>query len=157
MTNELERKIIGLVAADRLDIPISSMSGKLKRMKPKLARDISLPDNSYSGERVYARLQIQDSTQKARTMKEAVEEFSFQYPKYGTILKGMIEETRVAKETNLYFGMQEGCRLTSDDYLGVMADLGFSEGQARALYEPLLDTSRKISRARIEERSILVG
>ena len=41
MTNEtLERQIIQLIATDRIDIPISSMSGKLKRRKPKLAEAV---------------------------------------------------------------------------------------------------------------------
>ena len=157
MTENLERQLIGLIAADRLDIPISSMSGKLKRMKPKLAKAISLPENNYSGKRVYGSIVEEDVTSKARTVREAIDQFTEAYPKYGTILNGLIEETRVAKENNLYFGMQEGCRLTADDYLGVMANLGFGEAQARNLYEPLMDTSRIISRKRVDtERSILI-
>ena len=70
----------------------------------------------------------------------------------------MIEETRAAKETNLYFGIQAGCRLTSDDYMGVMTNLGFTEAQARNLYEPLIEASRTIAKKRAEgERSILIG
>ncbi|VVB79402.1 Uncharacterised protein [uncultured archaeon] len=158
MTENLERQLVGLIAADRLDIPISSMSGKLKRMKPKLAKAISLPDNNYSGERVYANVQKYDSTAKARTMSEAVDMFAEQYPRHGKILRGYIEETRATRESNLYFGMQEGCRLTAEDYLGVMSDLGFTESQARALYEPLMDASRSIARKRADsERSILIG
>lgn len=157
MTEQLERQIIGLIAADRMDIPISSMSGKLKRMKPKLANDIVLPGDNYSGDRVYARVAEDDVTEKARTMRQAVDTFAERYPQYGTILNGLIEETRVAREKNLYFGMQPGCRLTADDYLGVMASLGFTEAQARTLYEPLIETSRQISRKRSEERSILIA
>lgn len=166
MAEQLERQLIGLIAADRLDIPISSMSGKLKRMKPKLASAVELPTRSYYGQRVYARIAEDDITEKARTMREAIDTFSDKYPQHGTILNGLIEETRVEREKNLYFGMQPGCRLTADDYLGVMADLGFTEAQARTLYEPLIDTSRKIARKRAhagvspngqnEERSILI-
>jgi hypothetical protein len=53
--------------------------------------------------------------------------------------------------------MNDGCRLTADDYLGVMANLGFTEAQARNLYEPLIVTSRSISKKRDEERSILIA
>lgn len=52
--------------------------------------------------------------------------------------------------------MQPGCRLTADDYLGVMTNLGFTEAQARNLYEPLIEASRQISKKRSEERSILI-
>ena len=36
MTEQIERQIIELIATDRIDIPVSSMSGKLKRKKPSL-------------------------------------------------------------------------------------------------------------------------
>lgn len=157
-TNETtERQIIGLIAADRLHIPLSSLDGKLKRMKPKLANAVVLPNEqrAYNGERVYARIEC-ESMQKARGMKEGVEVFCEQFPQYGTILKGMIEEERVARETHLYFGTQEGKRLTADDYLGVMANLGFSEASARSMYGELMDVSRNISKKRDEERSIML-
>jgi len=156
-TETLERQIIGLIAADRIDIPISSMSGKLKRMKPKLAGAIQLPGTGYSGERVYARVETDDVTEKARTMREAIDEFVGQYPRHGKILNGLIEETRAAKETNLYFGINSGCRLTSEDYMGVMRTLGFSEQRAEAMYQELMAVSRNMSRKRQEERSILVA
>lgn len=155
----LERQVIELVAADRLHIPLSSLDGKLKRMKPKIAGAVYLPDGktSFKGERVYARVEEQDTTQKARTMKEAITAFSEQYPRHGKILQGMIEEERQARETNLYFGLNEGCRLTTDDYLGIMQNLGFTEAGARNFYPELIEVSRKISRARDEERSIMLG
>lgn len=157
MTNEnLERSIIQLVAADRIEIPISSMSGKLKRMKPKLALAVDMPDKAYNGERVYAKVKTENED-KARGTKEGIEEFTKQYPRYGQILQGMIEEQRVWRETHLYFGMKDGCRLTSDDYLGVMKNLGFGEVSARSLYHELIEVSRNLSRKRDEERSIMLG
>jgi hypothetical protein len=156
MTEQLEKQLVSLIAADRIEIPISSMSGKLKRMKPKLANAIELPGADYSGERVYARVEVEDKL-KARTMSEAVSDFCTEYPKYGQVLTQMIEDKRAQKETHLYFGMNDGCRLTADDYLGVMANLGFTEAQARNLYEPLIVTSRSISKKRDEERSILIA
>ena len=153
----LERSVIALVSADRMYIPISSLDGKLKRMKPKLARAIILPDEkkSFRGERVYARIKT-ESEQKARGIKEGIELFSEKYPQYGKILKGIIEEERVIRETHLYFGMNEGKRLTSDDYLGAMAELGFGEVSARNLYQELIEASRNISRKREEERRIML-
>ncbi len=155
MTEQLERQIIQLNAIDRIEIPISSMSGKLKRMKPKFAQTLDLPNGRYTGERVYARIEFEDKL-KARQMKEAVAEFCEENPKYGEILTKKIEDKRSVRETHLYFGVNEGCRLTADDYLGVMAGLGFTETQARNLYEPLINASRSIARKRDEERSVLL-
>ncbi len=42
MTNNIERQVIEIIATDRIDIPISSMSGKLKRGKKKLAQALEL-------------------------------------------------------------------------------------------------------------------
>jgi hypothetical protein len=156
MTNQLESKLIGLIAADRIDIPISSMSGKLKRLKPKLAAGIALPGKSYFGERVYGRVEEEDKM-KARTASEAIEEFAEKYPSHGRVLRGMIAERRLEREAHLYFGVNEGCRLTADDYMGVMTNLGFTPATAASLYPELMDISRKLSRKRDEERSILIG
>ncbi len=157
MTNEtLERQLIQLNAMDRLEIPISSLSGKLKRMKPKFAESLDIPEGRYDGERVYARVEVEDKL-KARKMKDAVAEYCEKYPKQGEILTQMIEDKRSERETHLYFGVNDGCRLTAEDYLGVMSSLGFTESQARNLYEPLMNASRSIARKRQEERSVLVG
>lgn len=155
MKNDLERQVIELIAADRLDVPISSMSGKLKRMKPKLAKDIEI-DEFFEGNRSYARIE-EDDRLKARGMKEGIEVFEKEYPKHGKILRDYIEEQRELREKHMYFGMKPDCRLTADDYLGIMKDLGFSDGMARNLYPELMEVSRKISRTRDEERSVLIG
>lgn len=157
----IERQIIQIIATDRIDKPISSMSGKLKRAKPKLAKAVDLQvDESFTGDRVYARVEAEDATMKARTVREAIDLFSVKYARHGKILEGYIEETRAGKETHLYFGMQNGCRLTSDDYLQVMTDLGFSEATAERLYPELMTVSRNLSRRKAregEERSVLIG
>ncbi len=155
----LERKIIELIATDRIEIPISSLSGKLKRNKPKIAAQVDLTayEGNFTGERVYARSESEDKD-KARSMKEAVAEFAGEFPKYGEILLGKIAEKRVKKETHLYFGMQEGRRLTSDDYMGVMRNMGISEGRAEGLYQELMEVSRNLTRQRGgEERRIMIG
>ncbi|MDO8556357.1 MAG: hypothetical protein Q7R96_04265 [Nanoarchaeota archaeon] len=159
MTNEtLERQVIELIATDRIDIPISSMSGKLKRAKPKLAQGISLAeyDNAFTGERVYARIESED-VEKARGTREGIDAFSQKFPNYGKILEGLIQEKRKERETHLYFGINEGRRLTSGDYMGVMKNLGFSEARAEGLYQELMGVSRTLSRQRDEERSVLLG
>lgn len=155
---ELERQVIEVIAADRLHIPVSSMDGKLKRRKEKLAKAVDLSEHAYefAGDRVYARVEAGD-TMKARGMKEAIDVFAEAYPRHGQILRGLIEEERAVREVNMYFGVNSGCKLTADDYLGVMQSLGFSEAGARVLYPELMNVSRNLSRKRAEERSILVG
>ena len=159
MTNEtLERQIIQLIATDRIDIPISSMSGKLKRRKPKLAEAVSIPKGTrFNGERVYARVEVEDRM-KARTMSDAVAKYCEEHPAEGKVLTQYIEDERAVKEIYLHFGVQEGKRLTAEDYLGVIENLGFSPATARSLYPELMDISRKIQTKReYAERSILIG
>ena len=123
-TNEtLERQVIDLIAADRIFMATSSIDNKLKRIRPKLARAVDLTGNSYSGERVFANVANEEGS-KARGMKYAIDAFSRRHPNYGAELRGLVAEQRTFAEPTLYFGMQEGRRLTADDYLGVMANLG---------------------------------
>lgn len=156
MTNETERCIINLIAADKIFVPVSSLKGKLERMKPKLAQVVSLPEGRYNGERVYARTEI-ETTSKARGMRSAIEQFSAEYPVHGAVLKEMIAEQREERSTALYFGVNPGCKLNASDYMNVMQNLGFNERQAIELYPALMDVSRRIARERDEERSILLG
>ena len=158
MAENLEGQLIELIATDRTYIPISSMDGKLKRQRTKLAKGIDLSGlrGKYSGERVYARTETEDRM-KARGMSEGIEAFCEAYPRQGEILRGLIAEQRVQSETHLYFGVNEGSRLSADDYMGVMLDLGFTEATAKRLYPKLMDISRNLSKKRDEERSVLIG
>lgn len=155
-SNNIERQIIETIATDRIYIPVSSMDGKLKRTREKLAKTIELDGDHFKGDRVYARVE-EDETMKARGMKEGIENFSQEYPRYGKILRGMIEEERAKREINLYFGVNNGCKLTADDYMGVLTGLGFSGQHVETLYQELMKVSRSLSRKRDEERSILIG
>tara|TARA_Y100000310_G_C20608892_1_gene776962 strand:+ start:948 stop:1433 length:486 start_codon:yes stop_codon:yes gene_type:complete len=157
MTENLERDLIEIIATDRLDRPISSMSGKLKRTKSKLAKAIEMkPGDSFDGDRVYSRVELLDNM-KARGMRKGIDTFKDLHPRYGAILEGLIAEQRVTSEAHLYFGMKDNCRITADDYLGVMTGLGFTETTSRKLYPELMDISRNLARKRDEkERSILI-
>ena len=91
-------------------------------------------------------------------MREAIREFAEEFPKYGAILEGKIAEKRAMKEKHLYFGTNPESRLTADDYMEVMQNLGLSEATSRSLYQELMTVSRKLKRAREgEERSVIVG
>lgn len=154
----MEQEIITLIAKDRLEIPLSSMYQKIKKAKSKEAKGLAerLGFSRFSGERTYAFVESEDK-ERARGMKEAVTEFAEEFPKYGTILLGKIAEKRSIAEEHLYFGVNQGCRLTTDDYVSVMQSIGLSESVARSLYPDLINVSRKLAKAREEERSTLVG
>lgn len=154
-----EQEVVQLIARDRLEIPLSSLYQKVKRVKGKDAKGLAalLPQGEeFETERVFAYVD-KENIQKARGMKEAVAEFKKQYQRHGEILQAMIDEKREIAEEHLYFGVQQGKRLTTDDYIEVMQTLGLSEGTARSLYPELLKVSRKLEKAREEDRRIIVG
>ena len=157
----MEQQIIALIAQDRLEIPLSSMYQKIKKAKAKDAKGLAalvkgLEDLEFEGARTYAYVEKEDK-EKARGMKEAVSEFAKQFPDYGAILIGKIAEKRKIAEEHLYFGVNTGCRLTTEDYIAVLQSTGLSESTARAMYPDLINVSRKLAKAREEERSAIVG
>jgi hypothetical protein len=154
----MENRIIALIAQDRLEIPLSSMYQKVKRVKSKEAKGLAeiLGASRFESGRAYAFVESEDK-ERARGMKAAVAEFCQEFPKHGVILQGKIAEKRVTAEEHLYFGVTPGSRLTTEDYLNVLQSLGLSEQTARNLYPDLINVSRKLAREREEERSILVG
>ena len=160
MTEDIERRVIDLVATDRIYVPLSSFDGKLKRSRPKQGKAIDSQEDfngSYQGERTYARV-VEEDHQKARGLREGVDKFSEEHPKYGRILNGMIEEQRTKREKHLYFGMQKDRRLTQDDYMKVMQDLGLSQAKSEQFYPVVMEISRNLTRKRNgDERSVLIG
>jgi hypothetical protein len=133
------------------------MKGKLERERPKLARAIDLPKGKFKGKRCHARIEPED-LMKARAMGVAVKMFCEDHPKMGEVLTQYIEDERAGSETHLYFGMNTGKRLTKEDYMGVMRNLGFTEGEAEKLYSQLMIISRKMANKRGEgERRILIN
>ncbi|MEK6856321.1 MAG: hypothetical protein AABX66_04150 [Nanoarchaeota archaeon] len=154
-----EKQVIELIAKDRLSIPLSSMYQKIGKRKKAdaegLAQILGLK-NRFETERVYAYAEDEDKM-KARRLKEAVSEFQTRYPEAGANLNSIIEEQRMQAERHLYFGVRNGARLTTDDYIGVMRSLGLSEQVARNLYPDLINVSRKLASSKEESRSILVG
>src|SRR3989338_2735021 len=149
----MESEIIQLIARDRLEIPLSSMYQKVKRVKKKDAGNLAekLGSAQFAGERTYAFVESEDK-ERARGMKEAIAEFAQEFPKYGKI-----PERRVIAEEHLYFGVNPGCRLTTDDYITALQSTGLSEKVSRELYPDLIKVSRKLAKAREEKRSVIVG
>ena len=154
----MEQEIITLIARDRLEIPLSSMYQKIKKAKNKDAKGLAeiLGESRFNGQRTYAFVESEDK-ERARGMKEAVAEFAAEFPKYGQILLEKVAEKRILAEEHLYFGVNTGCRLATDDYIEVIKSTGLSESVARGLYPDLINVSRKLAKSREEERSVIVG
>ena len=124
-----------------------------------LAKSVAedLGETRFVGSRTYAFVESENKS-LARGMKEAVQEFSEEHPKYGEILKGKIEEKRNMREEHLYFGVNEGSRLSGEDYMTVMRNLGISEHKAHLLYPVITEVSRDLQAKRKDsERSVIVG
>lgn len=155
---ETERQVLDLLATERIYRPISSIEGKLKRARPKIAKAIDLNGRkSFNGERAYAYINEVPGT-KARGLKEGVDKFCEEFPKHGETLRAYIAEERTTRETNMHFGMYDGRRLTSEDYMDVMTNMGFSETTSERLYPELMEVSRNLARKRGDvERSILIN
>jgi hypothetical protein len=137
------------------------MYKKVNRAKGKDAKTLAalvknLDGAGFESDRVYAHVDKEDR-EKARGMKEAIAEFKTQYRHHGAVLQEMIDEKRKIAEEHMYFGVNPGSRLTTEDYINVMRSIGLSESTARSLYPELLTISRKLEKEREEERSVLVG
>ena len=159
MKQETESQLIELIAMDRLEMPLSSIEQKLRRKKKQLAETIASKigvENTFEGQRVSAKYSIENK-ERARGTKEACKIFCEKYPKYGEILTNLIEEKRIFAEEHLYFQMNPGCKISSEEYFGIICSLGITESKARALYPILMEISRKLARMRDEERSVIVG
>lgn len=75
-----EKKLLEIVAADRLYKPVSSMSGKLGRIRSKLAKEVASDvGENFKGDRLYAWTETSD-TMKARGIRNAIDEFANKYP-----------------------------------------------------------------------------
>lgn len=156
----MERQVIGLIAQDRLELPLSSMDQKLRRGRlaqaKKIADSIGV-GNSVEDERVFAYVE-EDVRERARGTKQAIAEFETEFPKYGAILRGKIAEKRAKRDVHLYFGVNAGKKLTRDDYVQAMVDSGLTPHVAHMIYPVLMDVSRRLDSARDHEtRSIVVG
>ncbi len=156
MKNNIEKIVLDLIAADRLDISLSSMHQKLAKKRKRIAHDVAYSiKDSYSSERVFADV-ITEENNKARGYVGGVAAFSEKYPQYGRILKRMIEKKRTEKDRYLEFGMNTGKKLALQDYVSVMTGLGLTGKQAIGMYPGIVEASRKLQNARNETRSVLL-
>ena len=158
--NNYEEQVRHLIAYDNLDVTLSSLHKKADRRHKAMAVDLkgAVVDGEDFGCAI-AKIEYKDK-KKARAMGEAIAEFCTKNPKYGSELLGMIKKKRKSRETHLFYGLEEGRRISSSDYIGAMTDCGLSETRARDLYPVILDISRDLQESREDEsglRRILIA
>lgn len=145
--NELEKNVRSMVAYDILSKPLSSLGQKAGRRGSKLAKETAeLLQGGMTADRVIARTE-EVTEMKARTLREAIDEFKGEFPKYGEVLEGKIQEKRLQRDTQLVYGLANGYRLGAEDYRRVMGDLGLSALEADAMYPHLIDISDRLGKA----------
>ncbi len=152
--NDLETNVRSMVAYDILSKPLTSLGHKADRRKDKLAGESAsfLRSDRYDSERIVAYVEVRPEEERARTLREGIEAFKSEHPRYGKILEDMIEETRTANNRYLVYGVADGFKLGAEDYRRVMRELGMSTVQADAMYPHLLDISDKLGKAKENAR-----
>ncbi len=150
--SEIEVSVRSMVAYDILSKPLSNLGNKADRRRDKTANSIAdLLREGDEFERVFAYVERKDED-KARTLREAINEFSSEHPRYGKILDEKIAEKRRKSNKYLVYGVSDGFKLGAEDYRRVMKDLGMTTIQADAMYPHLLDISDSLGKARENSR-----
>jgi len=85
---EVEKYVRALIALDALYKPLSSLGDKGKRRAEKSAKGIVslLKEGEEKGERIFARVEKSEE-ERARTLREGIDEFKKQYKEQGEILE----------------------------------------------------------------------
>ena len=154
---DLEVAVRDMVAYDILSKPFSSLGGKAYRRRDALAKKAAkLAKKEDERDRFVAYVETRDE-ERARTLREGIDAFTEEHPKYGEILEKMIVEKRQRSNRYFVFGVVDGFRLAAEDYRRVMKDLGMTTREADAMYPHLLDISDRLGKAKeTEVRSILL-
>ena len=156
--SELENRVRRLIAGDITYRVLKSLGDKGdRRLKKRAAEIVFLLDQEEPSGRFYAGIEKIDE-EKAKTMKEGINAFKKKYPRYGKILEGLIAQTRLSKNKNLVYGLSEGYKLSEEDYVQIMMDLGFERREASAMYPHILAISERLGKAdEHRQRTILLS
>ena len=163
MTNERtegEKAVRKLVATNDLRIPFSSIYQKIKAYEDNLAAGIQgyVNEKADFGNSATAIVEYKDKN-AARGMREGISEFNKQYPKYGAILEGLIQEKRVKSETHLIYGLNNDYKLHDNEYVSVIKDVaGLNDAEAAVIFPEIMKVSDRLKRKKKEGlREILIG
>lgn len=156
---EVEKETRYLIAMDILYKPFSSLGDKGKRRAEKHAKGIVglLREGEEKGERIFAKVEKKDE-EKARTLREGINAFKKEYPKYGELLEKCIKQKRMSSNKYLIYGLARDFKLGEEDYVRVMIDLGFTRREANSVYPHILAISERLGKAVEQaERSMLIS
>jgi len=156
---EVEKYVRWLIALDIISKPLSSLGDKGMRREKKTVKNIValLEKESEISKRIFAKIEKREE-EKARTLREGITQFKKKYPSYGTILEGIIAETRIKKNEYLIYGLNENYKLSEEDYVRVMMDLGFKRREAVSIYPHIIAISERLGKASEQaERRILIS
>jgi predicted solute-binding protein len=163
MTNERtegEKAVRKLVATNDLRIPFSSIYQKIKAYEDTIASGIQgyVNEKSDFGNSVTAAVEYKDKM-VARGMRNGIEDFKKQYPRYGAILEGLIQEKRVESEIHLSYCLNEGYKLHDNEYVSVIKDVaGLNDLEAEAIFPEIMKVSDRLKKKKKEGlREILIG
>jgi len=155
---DIEKLVRILIAGDILYRPLKSLGERGVRRLDKTAKSIYdlIEADGEKGNRVEARVE-ESEEEKARTLKEGIDEFSKKYPSQGKMLAEMIEQKRNAKNKCLIYGLKEGYKLSEEDYIQTIMDLGFDKREAASIYPHIISYSEREGKAiQQSERKILL-
>ena len=163
MTNERtdgEKAVRKLVATNDLRIPFSSIYQKIKKYEDTLASGIQgyVTEKADLGNSVTAYVESKDKM-VARGMRKGIDEFRKQYPNYGAILEGLIQEKRLEREVYLNYGINEGYKLHDNEYVSVIKDIaGLNDLEAAIIFPEIMRVSDRLKKKKKEGlRDILIG
>ena len=155
--SDLEQKVRRLVSADIIYRILKSLGERGVRRLDKRALEIVQLLDGEENERFFSEVEEIDE-EKARTLREGIDEFKKGYPKYGEILEKNISTKRTEKNKYLVYGVKRGFHLPEEDYLQVMMDLGFERREASSLYPHILAISKRLGKANEHtKRKILIS
>ena len=156
---ELEKRVRKSIAGDITSKVLKSLGDKGDRRLKKGAKEIVNLLNE--GEEPNYRFCVEikkTKEEKARTLREGINAFKKKYSRYGNILEGLIAEKRIKRNKNLVYRLNKGYKLSEEDYVQVMMDLGFEKREASAMYPHILAFSERLGKADEQlERTILIS
>ena len=156
--SELENKVRRLIAGDITYRVLKSLGERGNRRLKKRAVEIVclLKEGEEPNSRFYVEIE-RIKEEKARTMRGGINAFKKKYPNYGKILEGLIAEKRIKRNKNLVYRLNKGYKLSEEDYVQIMMDLGFEKREASAMYPHILAISERLEKADEQmERTILL-
>ncbi len=157
--SELEKRVRRLIAADISYRSLKSLGEKgIRRLNKRAQEIVELLEEEESMDRFHAGIRETEEEKSSRTLRQGIDAFTEEHPRYGKILEGLIAETRLQKNRHLIYRLNPGYNLSEEDYVQIIVDLGFERREASAIYPHILAISERLKKAdEQKERSILIG